>query len=275
MEIFGREGITYSVSLATAWKASTSSVLYNSEMTNSPATVSSSIPTNGSNKISAEERRQRWFEVGLVMLVACGGYILFALYLLINGPGASLQVSSFRSAGSIMQEVTALLVLGYVLSRRRLTFANLGLRWSPSDVGMGLLVTVVSYAAYELGATFVQIIHHSVYGSWATGPTAKDFFAHPSVMAIPLTLLNPFFEELIVRAYLMTEVVELTGSSTLAVVLSVVVQFSYHLYYGWGGAISLTFFFLALALYYLRSRRVLPIIVAHEFLDVYCLIRLW
>ena len=68
---------------------------------------------------------------------------------------------------------------------------------------------------------------------------------------------------------------DLTGSSTLAVVLSVFVQFSYHLYYGWGGAISLAFFFLPLALYYVRSRRALPVIVAHGLLDVYALIRLW
>ncbi len=94
-------------------------------------------------------------------------------------------------------------------------------------------------------------------------------------MAIPLALLNPFFEELIVRAYLMTEVMELTGSSTLAVVLSVFVQFAYHLYYGWSGAISLAFFFLALALYYVRSRRALPVIIAHGLSDVYTLIRLW
>jgi membrane protease YdiL (CAAX protease family) len=94
-------------------------------------------------------------------------------------------------------------------------------------------------------------------------------------LAIPLSLLNPFFEELIVRAYLMTEVIELTGSSTLAVALSVFVQFSYHLYYGWGGAISLAFFFLALALYYVRSRRALPVIIAHGLLDIYALIRLW
>lgn len=87
--------------------------------------------------------------------------------------------------------------------------------------------------------------------------------------------MNPFFEELIVRAYLMAEVIELTGSSTMAVALSVGVQFSYHLYYGWVGAISLSFFFLALALYYVRSRCAFPVIVAHGFLDVYALIRLW
>jgi membrane protease YdiL (CAAX protease family) len=244
-------------------------------MTGSLDTIIPDSATNSRNELSAKERRQRWFEVCLVMLVACGGYIFLALYLLINGPSAASQISSFRSAGGIMQEVTALLLLGYVLSRRGLGFANLGLRWSLSDVAMGLMVTAVSYAAYGLGHTLVQTVHHSIYGSWATGPTAKDFFAHPSVVAIPLTLLNPFFEELIVRAYLMTEVIELTGSPVRAVSVSILVQCSYHLYYGWGGAISLAFFFLPLALYYVRSRRALPVIVAHGLLDVYGLIQLW
>ena len=73
----------------------------------------------------------------------------------------------------------------------------------------------------------------------------------------------------------MTEVIQLTGSSVLAVVLSTAVQFSYHLYYGWAGAISLGFLFLALSLYYVRTRRALPVIVAHGFFDIYALFRLF
>lgn len=73
----------------------------------------------------------------------------------------------------------------------------------------------------------------------------------------------------------MTEVMELTGSSTLAVALSVAVQFSYHLYYGWAGAIFLAFLFLIFSLYYDRTRRALPIIVAHGVFDIYALFRLW
>ena len=140
---------------------------------------------------------------------------------------------------------------------------------------MGVLVTGFSFAAYALGSTLIQVFHYSIYRSLATGPTSNDFFAHPSPAAIPYSLLNPFFEELIVRAYLVTEVIDLTGSSTLAVALSVAVQFFYHLYYGWAGAISLSFLFLALALYYARSRCAFPVIVAHGFFDVYALIRLW
>jgi hypothetical protein len=73
----------------------------------------------------------------------------------------------------------------------------------------------------------------------------------------------------------MTEVVELTGSSLLAVALSVLVQFAYHLYYGWAGAISLSFSFLTLSLYYARTRRALPIVVAHAFFDISALARRW
>jgi membrane protease YdiL (CAAX protease family) len=173
-----------------------------------------------------------------------------------------------------MQEITALLLLGYVLSRRGLTLTNLGFRWAARDVGMGLLVAGLSFAAYVTGSMLVHLAHYSMYGSLATGPTANDLFAHASVVAIPFSLLNPFFEELIVRAYLMTEVVELTGSPSLAVFLTVAVQFSYHLYYGWAGAISLAFLFLTLAVYYVRTRRALPVVVAHGFFDIYGLIRL-
>jgi len=245
------------------------------KMINSSGTIVSSTPTNPRNEVSPEERRQRWFEVCLVLLVAFGGSILNSLYLLKNGPGAMAHISGARWSIGIVEEATALLLLGYVLSRRGLRFSSLGFRWSLRGLGVGVLVTGLSYATYALGSTIIQVFHYSIYRSLATGPTANDFFVHPSAVAIPYSLLNPFFEELIVRAYLMTEVLDLTGSSTLAVALSVAVQFSYHLYYGWAGAISLSFLFLVLALYYVRSRSALPVIIAHGFFDVYALLRLW
>src|SRR5580704_17483101 len=239
-----------------------------------PTTVVAISSTEEPTQESASERRKRWFEVCLVVLVACGSFIINSFNLLANGPGAMPHISNVRWTIGIVQEITALLLLGYVLSRRGLSFRNLGLRWSVRDAGTGLLVAGLAYAAYVTGSLLVHVVQYSIYGSLATGPTANDFFAHPSVVAIPFSLLNPFFEELIVRAYLMTEVVQLTGSSVLAVVLSVGVQFSYHLYYGRTGAISLGFLFSALALYYIRTRRALPVIVAHGFFDIYALFRL-
>jgi membrane protease YdiL (CAAX protease family) len=244
-------------------------------MSNSPQTAIDIASAHVQAEVPASERRQRWFEVCLVLLAACGSSFMNALFILRNGPIAVPHNSNERWLIGIFQEVIALLLLGYVLSRRSLRFKDLGLRWRLRDAGVGLLVAGISYAAYVLGSMLVHLVHYAMYGVLAKSLSGKDFFAHPSVASIPFALLNPFFEELIVRAYLMTEILDLTRSSILAIAVSVAVQFSYHLYYGWTGAISLSFQFLIFAVYYARSRRILPIIVAHGLFDIYGLVRLW
>ena len=218
------------------------------------------------------EKRRRWFEVGLVLIVAFGSSVLYSLYSLKNGPQSDSPASTLRWAALIVQQGSTLFLLGYVLSRRALHFSSIGLRWSPIDVGAGTLLAIVTYVLYEFGRSFISTFQHSTSGA---GATARIVFGHPPVvMGIAFCLLNPFFEELIVRAYLMTEIIELTGSAVWAVILSVVVQFSYHLYYGWAGAISLSVQFLVFALYYAYSRRALPVVLAHGFFDVYGMLRL-
>lgn len=210
-----------------------------------------------------------------MLLVAFGGSILGSLYILKNGWNPSLLRSNASLSIAILNELTALLLLTYVLSRRTLRFRDLGLRWSLRDVGVGLLIAGISVGVYVLGSSIVRLVYYRMFGVLAHGANGGEFFAHTSVAAISYCLLNPFFEELIVRAYLMSEVSDLTGSSTLAVAISVLVQFSYHLYYGWTEAISLSFMFLVFALYYALSRRALPIIIAHGLFDICALIHFW
>jgi len=210
------------------------------------------------------------------MLVAFSSPLLNSLYLLKYGPRLSSQMSGFGSLPVIVHEATALLLVGYVLSRRGRRLRDLGLCWSLKDVGVGLIVAASSLLSYGLGAYAIQGMHVAIYGTKAMGYSARTIFGRPSVLAVvPSVLLNPFFEELIVRAYLMTEVLELTGSATLAVLLSVGIQTVYHLYYGWWFAIALTFQFLIFTLYYVRWRRALPIVVAHGLFDLYGVLRLF
>ena len=244
-------------------------------MSDSPQLAVDAVPALLRTETPKGERRRRWFEVCLVLSVACGGSILHALFALANGPNAVPYNTTERWLFGTLQETIALFLLAYVLSRRSLRFKDLGLRWRLKDGGVGLLVAGASYLAYVLGSLFVQTVHYAIYGNFAAFLGGKDFFAHPPATVIPFILLNPFFEELIVRAYLMTEVRDLTGSSALAIAISVIVQFSYHLYYGWAGAISLSFQFLIFALYYARSRNILPVIVAHGLFDIYGMARLW
>ena len=226
-------------------------------------------PRHGREGAKVPDNRQRWFEVSLVVLVGCGRYILNSLYFLVHGPSAVGQISTFPVGWPDRPGRVRVAASPKCINRRGLGLGGYGLRWSPYDLVAGLLLTAVAYAAYGLGHTVIQIAHHFAYGTWTFGPSAKDFFGRASVGAIPALLLNSVFEEMIVRAYVMTEVMELTGSSILAVAISVGVQFSYHLYYGWLNAIQLCVLFLVFALYYAHSRRALPIIIAHGLVDIY------
>lgn len=225
--------------------------------------------------MSPGARRKRWFEVLLVLLVALTGPLTRALYILNTGPRSFLPRSSSSWLLGLLNEVIGLLLLGYVLSRSGRRFKDLGLYWSLRDFGFGFLVYLGSLATYVTGSLCIQLVHYFKYSAFYMGPSGKDFFGHPGFGMIPFVLFNPFFEELIVRAYLMTEIRDLTGSVVLAGSVSVVLQSAYHLYYGWLGALSVAFLFIPFAVYYALTRRALPIIVAHGMFDIVAFIRLW
>jgi len=156
-----------------------------------------------------------------------------------------------------------------------MTYRDLGLRWSLRDLLAGITVAVAAYFSYFIGYGLIYSAHHAIVHTAAqTGSTARQIFGHPSFLSIPLVILNPFFEELIVRAYLMKEIRELTGSWLLAGAASVAVQTTYHLYYGWVGALSLSFQFAFFSVYYAKSQKATPIVVAHGIFDAWGMLRL-
>src|SRR6266436_5212500 len=131
-----------------------------------------SVPLTDSNSleprpISSHRKGQRWFEVALVMSVAFSGSLATSVFVLRNGPGAVTQLSSFRMLVGLIHEVTCLFLLGYVLSRQ-----SRPLR----DVGVGLVVAVVSLASYWLGAVALNIIHYAIFRSPVIDHSPKEIF---------------------------------------------------------------------------------------------------
>jgi membrane protease YdiL (CAAX protease family) len=240
--------------------------------------VSTEIASIGENEhvavVTGREKRVRWLELSLVLVIAFGGSFLSSLYVLHAGKAGVPIVSEFRWARGFVQEIPCLFLLWYVLSRRRLSFRDIGLRWSVRDLAVGLGIAVVSYIAYIVGGFVVYLVHHAFFPPGTSGVSAADLSSHSSLLAIPFALINPFFEELIVRAYLMTEVKALTGSWFLAAISSVAIQWSYHLYYGWDVSLSIAFSFLAYSIYFVRAQKATPLVVAHGLQDIWALL-LW
>jgi membrane protease YdiL (CAAX protease family) len=240
----------------------------------STATPDNTFPDDPTERPS-ENKRLRYFEVCLVLLISLSSSFLSSLYLYLHGPTSLTQGTPFRWTNAFLHHVLALVLMGYVLTRSGRRYRDLGLRWSFRDCGIGALLAMGSFVSAVFAAFVVQFIHRMLYGTLLINPHGREFWGHPGTILLPYLILTPFFEEMIVRAYLMTEIMDLTGSSALAVLVSVLVQASYHLYYGWYGASVLVFAFLVLALHYARYRRALPVIVAHELYDLVVFIHLW
>jgi len=78
---------------------------------------------------------------------------------------------------------------------------------------------------------------------------------------------NAFLEEVVVVGYLLVRLRDLSWSLPLVVTASAVLRGSYHLYQGFGGFIGNAIMGLVFALFFLRSRRVGPLILAHAIID--------
>ncbi|HEY0697788.1 MAG TPA: CPBP family intramembrane glutamic endopeptidase, partial [Micromonospora sp.] len=79
---------------------------------------------------------------------------------------------------------------------------------------------------------------------------------------------NAILEEIVVVGYLTTRLRELGWRMAATVAASAVLRGSYHLYQGFGAFIGNAVMGVVFALIFLRTRRILPLVVAHTLLDV-------
>ena len=93
---------------------------------------------------------------------------------------------------------------------------------------------------------------------------------------VPLLLLqaaqNAALEEILVVGYLLTRLRQIGWSNGQALGASAVLRGSYHLYQGLGGFVGNFVMGLIFAWWFQRTRRVLPLIVAHFLLDTFAFV---
>jgi membrane protease YdiL (CAAX protease family) len=90
---------------------------------------------------------------------------------------------------------------------------------------------------------------------------------------VPLLILeaaqNGILEEIVVVGYLLTRLRQMGWSDTRALGASAVLRGSYHLYQGWGGFFGNLVMGLIFGWWFQRTRRVLPLVIAHTLLDAF------
>ena len=217
--------------------------------------------------------RDRWTGLWVVLAVAFFRQIASALFVLFHGMVRSPQsTASIGVAAQICDSLIALTVLLYVLRLQKRPLAEIGFAPRLSDLPISLALAAAHWAVFAIARTIwaevSRSLGHNPAPPLATNPAVLMGF---SLLPVVLMLVNPWFEELIVRGYFMTEVSQLTGRMWLAVLASVLLQGSYHLYQGWHYAVPITIGFLVYAGYFAAQRRIVPIVLAHTYMDLLAL----
>ncbi len=129
----------------------------------------------------------------------------------------------------------------------------------PAGLGFAALIGIpglgLVYVARKLGAN-AQIVVTNFPDVW---------------YRIPVLLLNALqdgvAEEVVVCAYVLVRLTQLGWGAPWAVLASAVLRGSYHLYQGFGGFVGNAIMGVIFGLWFLRTRRVWPLIIAHSVID--------
>jgi len=154
----------------------------------------------------------------------------------------------------------------HLLNRERDARATLGLdaRRPFFDITSGtILATVIGvpglllyFGAHELGVN-ATVVPAALPDLW---------------WAVPILILaaaqNAILEEVVVVGYLMTRLEDMGWRVRSIIAASALLRGSYHLYQGFGGFVGNAVMGVIFAYFYLRTRRVLPLVIAHTLLDV-------
>jgi membrane protease YdiL (CAAX protease family) len=210
------------------------------------------------------------FELLLVCFVGFGGALFLSYYILFTGiTPPSTTRGEFRWWYSILHQIGILALVWYVLQRRCQKFSDLGFYWKTKEVAIAPLLWFACGIAAYISKLMIQRFGGFPPGSKPNAQAEAFLFSGGvGIATFIFQFINPFFEELIARAYLITRIKELTNSMALAIVGSVVFQVSYHFYQGFWTGLSHAGVFLVLSLYYAKTKRILAPILAHMIFDV-------
>jgi membrane protease YdiL (CAAX protease family) len=178
--------------------------------------------------------------------------------------------SPLRTGATIIIELALLALLDSVLRHQGRGWRDLGLRLGWEDVLHSLGLFVGSSLAFAVCAAIAAQLALSLTGRTDLLQPANVGFLRGGNLAMLLIFacVNPFVEELVLRAYPMTEWRASRMSEGRMILFSVLLQTGYHIYQGIPSMLLLSSTFFLFALYYARTGRALPIVLAHLFLDL-------
>ena len=199
-----------------------------------------------------------------IVTIGAFGFSILASLLAAVFPKPTPPISENALELLLKYESIILLILGAFLYLRGWTLRRLGIRITAKDslIGVGLAAAV--YGAF-LSMWWVAVymgIRPSFAGSY------QEVAAHGLnwLTVVATSILNPFYEEIFLCGYIVT-VAKTSSRVTAGINLSVAIRLMCHLYQGSIGVLEIIPMGLVFTLWYARTGRLWPVLVAHALFD--------
>jgi membrane protease YdiL (CAAX protease family) len=222
-------------------------------------------------------------EVLLVLAVSLGASAVYAVLSLLRKLLAPIPLSQSQATlnGSVVPDqqwldllyqlvgigfgvVPAFLAL-HLLARDRISARSLGVdNTRPgSDLARGALLAAV----IGIPGLLLYVVAHALGISATIVPSGLPDVWWRIPVLILSAAMNATLEEVVVIGYLLTRLRQLGRSVPWAIGLAAVLRGSYHLYQGFGAFVGNAVMGVIFGWFFLRTKRVMPLIVAHTILD--------
>jgi membrane protease YdiL (CAAX protease family) len=205
----------------------------------------------------------------LIVFFGAFGLSLFSTAIYVFGlrPGPTISEQHLRSL--LIYEAATLLVLCGFLGIRGWTLRRVGLTPRLSDALVSVALAVGAYVGYL--ALWLLAVAAGLRPGYLHGATSLVDGQFGLLTVVTVSIVNPLFEELFVCGYVIAFAQE-RGHPALGLNASVAIRLAYHLYQGAIGVLGIIPFGLVFGVWYSRTRRLFPVVVAHAFTDFVALV---
>lgn len=184
-----------------------------------------------------------------------------------QAPGRPWLDLAYQLRGALALVIPALLALHLLRRDRPHAIVDLGLDWRRRpgfDLGTGALLAL---GIGVPGIALYLAAHQLGFNTAISASSLPDVWWGVPVLVLKAAA-NAVLEEVVVVAYLVTRLGDLRWRPWMIIAASALLRGSYHLYQGWGGFVGNAIMGVVFALFFLKTKRVLPLIIAHTLLDV-------
>jgi membrane protease YdiL (CAAX protease family) len=191
-------------------------------------------------------------EFALVVALAFGISIVGSLAIAFSHDQQPIVFGDAELYFTVGYEIVIGGIVALVLWRRGWKWSDFAVHYSKGTTIFGVLLAIVVLAAW--------VAIEAVFGSVPVSSSAG------LVPIVSICVVNPWFEELLVLAYVVQAVRERFGITT-AVNVSLAIRITYHLYEGPHAIIPIAIFGLVATVVFVRVGRLWPVVVMHGVLD--------